>query len=226
MPTTFINLTADQFTNIRSITAEEIDWNFLTGTTARLNANSNHSRIPIINDSTIANPSYNYTPWRPSTTLKNLIEKFDKLILYQYPRNPPNYDPIPIEIQNIPSYHRIYLSPVHLSCSLGRSSDSNNYTTYRHLEGSIGLSKNIHALSLYSENNTILTEDSDTRPTDIVLPPFDLDPEIHNEDCHYERLMAGFISNPRDKVLPVSYSDPNLEALIFPDLFPLGGIDP
>jgi len=34
--------------------------------------------------------------------------------------------------------------------------------------------------------------------------------------------MAGFITNPEDKELPISYSDPNLEALIFPDLFPLG----
>ena len=66
-------------------------------------------------------------------------------------RDPPKYDSIPTEIQNVPPYHRIYLSPVHLSCSLGRSSNSNRYTTYRHLKGSIGLSKNIHALSLYSD---------------------------------------------------------------------------
>ena len=33
--------------------------------------------------------------------------------------NIPIPDPIPTEIQNIPFYHRIYLSPVHLSCSLG-----------------------------------------------------------------------------------------------------------
>ncbi|EXX55721.1 Pif1p [Rhizophagus irregularis DAOM 197198w] len=349
MPATFINLTADHFTNNGS---QEFDWTFLTGTTVRFNANSNHSRLPTINNTTLTSSfpvSYSsYAPWRPSRTLKNLMERFDNLILYQYPcipcsycakllhpveckwenydqsktyplehyrynypniklifhpksaptlriavcsscknphtrRNPPKYDPIPTEIQNIPSYHRIYLSPVHLSCSLGRSPNSNNYTTYRHLKGSIGMSKNIHALSLYSgtigailtsgqhnswyhpsldaaanwlrlnnpffrqyqhyynrvnhqgppiiiptatlsslENNVILPESSQIRPTNIVVPPFDLDPEIHNEDYHYDRLMAGVITNPEDKMLPISYSDPNLEALIFPDLFPLG----
>ena len=34
-------------------------------------------------------------------------------------------DPIPDEIQNVSLYHRIYLSPVHLSCSLGRVPNSN-----------------------------------------------------------------------------------------------------
>ena len=33
--------------------------------------------------------------------------------------NIPTPDPIPAEIQNVPLYHRIYLSPIHLSCSLG-----------------------------------------------------------------------------------------------------------
>src|SRR2546430_15799450 len=39
----------------------------------------------------------------------------------------------PDEIQNVPLYHRIYLSPIHLSCSLGRVSNSNAYTNYCHL---------------------------------------------------------------------------------------------
>lgn len=154
-------------------------------------------------------------------------------------------------------HHRVYLSPVHLSCSLGRTSGSNNYTTYRHLKGSIGLTKNIHALSLYSgtigailinnkqyswyhpsldaaanwlklnnpffkeyqhyynradnngqpiiiltamlsslENNTLLTQNPQICPTSVVIPPFDFDPEIHNEDYHYKRLMVGFITDP------------------------------
>ena len=73
-----------------------------------------------------------------------------------------------------------------------------------------------------SENNNIVLQNSHLHPTDIVIPPFDLDSEIHNEDYHYKRLMAGFITDPQDKALPISYSDPNLEALIFPDLFPFG----
>jgi DNA replication protein DnaC len=348
MPTTFINLSTDYITNNQLMINEGINQNFLTGTSNRLQANSNHSRNPVINNNTTTTSfiDSNHQPWRPSKSLENLIEKFNNLILYQYPcipcsyctrllypiecrwenynqnktypleecnypnitlifhpkntsilkiaicsscknshtrRNPPKYDPIPIEIQNVPLHHRIYLSPIHLSCSLGRTSGSNNYTTYRHLKGSIGLSKNIHALSLYSgtigailtdnqqyswyhpsldlaanwlkhnnpffkeyqhyynrancngppiiiptatlsssENNTTLIQNSPIHPTNIVVPPFDFDSEIHNEDYHYKRLMAGFITNSQDKNLPISYSDPNLEALIFPDLFPLG----
>ena len=59
-------------------------------------------------------------------------------------------DPIPDEIQNVSLYHRIYLSPVHLSCSLGRVPNSNAYTNYRHLTGTFTYSKNINALALYS----------------------------------------------------------------------------
>ena len=81
MPTTFINLTVDHVTNIRSIAGEEINWNFLTGTTARLNANPTHNRIPTINDTTMPNSSisHSYSPWRPSKSLKNLMERFDNL---------------------------------------------------------------------------------------------------------------------------------------------------
>ena len=65
MPATFINLTADHVTNIRSISGEEIDWNFLTGITARLNANSDHSRIPTVNNTIIVSNSvsHSYGPW-------------------------------------------------------------------------------------------------------------------------------------------------------------------
>jgi hypothetical protein len=34
--------------------------------------------------------------------------------------------------------------------------------------------------------------------------------------------MAVFISNPDEKQLPIFYNDKNLEALLFPDLFPTG----
>jgi len=64
--------------------------------------------------------------------------------------NIPIPDPIPDEIQNVSLYHRIYLSPIHLSCSLGRAPNSNAYTNYRHLTGTFNYSKNINALALYS----------------------------------------------------------------------------
>lgn len=191
--------------------------------------------------------------------------------------------PVPDEIQNIPLYHRIYLSPIHLSCSLGRTPNSNAYTNYRHLTGTFTYSKNINALALYSgtvgailnNNNsnswyhpsldnaatwlhnhnpyfkpyknlinrgtwdgppvifpTASSNDLppnqqpvfniNSRPSAVVLPPYDFDTEIHNEDYHYSRLMAGFLTDPNNKELPIPFYDKNIEPLLFPDLFPYG----
>ena len=201
-------------------------------------------------------------------------------------RHPPKINKVPIEIQRVPLYNRIYLSPVHLNCSLGRTPNSNYYTTYRHMQGSFGFSRNINAFALYTgtvgailsnskknswyhstlnnascwlrENNkyfqsythyynrrsildppiiiptaTVDEEILDNsynaktidpiRPQDIVISNEDFDPEIHNEDYHYKRLMAGFMtSDTNETQLPISFSDSSLKALIFPDLFPLG----
>ncbi|GES97445.1 Pif1-like helicase domain-containing protein [Rhizophagus clarus] len=190
-------------------------------------------------------------------------------------------DPIPDEIYNVPLYHRIYLSPIHLSCSLGRASNTNAYTNYRHLTGTFKYSKNINALALYSgtvgailDNNqpnswyhpslndaamwlrnnnpyfrpyqTVInrgtwngppiifptaslsnnsqnqTPNTNLRPSAVVLPPYDFDTEIHNEDFHYSRLMAGFLTDPNNKELPIPFYDKNIEPLLFPDLFPYG----
>jgi hypothetical protein len=51
-----------------------------------------------------------------------------------------------------------------------------------------------------------------------------MDPETHDEDFHYQRLMAGFVrpADPSSKAIPISIADNNLEALLFPDLFPDG----
>ena len=65
-------------------------------------------------------------------------------------QHPSKVDPIPNEIQNIPMYNRIYLSPVHLNCSLGHTPNSNPYITYRHIQGSFGYSRNINAFALYT----------------------------------------------------------------------------
>ena len=201
----------------------------------------------------------------------------------------PKVDPIPDEIQNVPMYNRIYLSPVHLNCSLGRTPNSNPYTTYRHIKGSFGYSRNINAFALYTgtirailsngkrnswyhpslinaskwlrENNkffqpyehyynrgttigppliiptaTIVESDEsshnyhitnsiirNTGSQDIVISGEDFDVEVHNEDYRYERLMAGFMTSDMNETqLPISFSDSSLEALIYPDLFPLG----
>ena len=155
-------------------------------------------------------------------------------------------DPVPNEIYNVPVYNRIYLSPIHLSCSLGRASNTNAYTNYHHLTGTFKYSKNINALALYSgtvgaildnnsnqpnswyhpslndaaiwlcnnnpyfkpyqtvinrgtwngppiifptaslsnnsQNQTHLLSNINSRPTAVILPPYDFDTEIHNED--------------------------------------------
>src|SRR4051812_5519333 len=56
---------------------------------------------------------------------------------------------------------------------------------------------------------------------DIVLSSTDFPTEIHNEDFHYTHLMAGFIKTPTT-TLPLAFDNPDLEPLIFPDLFPNG----
>jgi len=45
---------------------------------------------------------------------------------------------------------------------------------------------------------------------------------VHNEDSLYSRLAAGFLCSADGNNLPISISDPNLEPLLFPDLFPDG----
>ncbi|CAB5380972.1 unnamed protein product [Rhizophagus irregularis] len=130
---------------------EDLDNSLFSSSAIRQIANIDHSRVPAqssFSSSEITFRAY-FPPWRPSTKLCNLKTRFDKTILTQYPCVP-FPDPVPIEIQNVPLYHRIYLSPIHLSCSLGRTPNANAYTNYRHLTGTFTYSKNINALALYS----------------------------------------------------------------------------
>lgn len=63
----------------------------------------------------------------------------------------PFLHPVPIEIQNVPLKKRMYLSPVFMHCSLGRSSGSAAvYSEYRTLTGTMNFSKNMRSLTLYS----------------------------------------------------------------------------
>src|SRR5438128_9774715 len=69
-------------------------------------------------------------------------------------------------------------------------------------------------------------------PTDVRAPPFqerdlvvpndNFSTEIHDEDFHYTHLMAGFVKNSDEMTLPISFNNPELEPLLFPDLFPDG----
>ncbi|CAB4433508.1 unnamed protein product [Rhizophagus irregularis] len=58
---------------------------------------------------------------------------------------------------------------------------------------------------------------------DIILSSADFPTEVHNEDFHYTHLMAGFVHTPTT-TLPLSFDNPDLEPLIFPDLFPDGNV--
>ncbi|CAB4414016.1 unnamed protein product [Rhizophagus irregularis] len=69
--------------------------------------------------------------------------------------------------------------------------------------------------------------DDDSAPpylhNDIVVPTnVNFNVEIHNEDYHYTHLMAGFVKTSDNTLSPLAINDPNLEALLFPDLFPNG----
>ena len=57
-------------------------------------------------------------------------------------------------------------------------------------------------------------------PNDIVVPNVNFNVEIHDEDYHYTHLMAGFVKTSDNTLLPIAINDPNLEALLFPNLFP------
>ena len=187
---------------------------------------------------------------------------------------------IPNEIQSVPMRKRMYLSPVFIHCSLGRSSgQSAIYSEYRTLTGTMNFSKNMRSLILYSgmlgayledanssntawiddtliraadwlkQNNPFLKNyshlldlpgsqtanpfpsafhlpDDDSAPPhlpdDIVVPNVDFNVEIHDEDYHYSHLMAGFVKTPNNTLLPIALNNPDLEALLFPDLFPNG----
>ncbi|RHZ83522.1 hypothetical protein Glove_91g66 [Diversispora epigaea] len=73
-----------------------------------------------------------------------------------------------------------------------------------------------------SENNIRSITQTNLYPTDIIVPNTNFNSEIHNEDYRFSHLMAGYLIDNNDTTLPISFSDPNIEPLLFPDLFPLG----
>ncbi|CAG8783748.1 5986_t:CDS:1, partial [Gigaspora rosea] len=62
----------------------------------------------------------------------------------------PYLSSIPEEISSVPLYLRMYLSPVYLHCSLERTPNSNPYSEYRSLVGTMNYSQNMRAYALYS----------------------------------------------------------------------------
>ncbi|CAJ0651494.1 16011_t:CDS:2, partial [Entrophospora sp. SA101] len=164
---------------------------------------------------------------------------------------PPYLHPIPVEIQQIPLFKRKYLSLIYLHSSLGWTSNLGAYSEYWSIVGTFG--SLIAGANWLADNNPYLREyknalvtnssgsvsssptathlpDDETAPEfqsgDIIVPHQNFPSEIHNEDSHYSRLIAGFIknddSNDDSNSLPVSFDFDHLEALLFPDLFPDG----
>jgi hypothetical protein len=197
----------------------------------------------------------------------------------------PQLADIPQVIHNVPYHKRKYLSPIFLQSSLGRTVGGNPYTNYRHIVGTMGYSRNIRCLTLYSgmigaflqahrngevndnwydasllpaaqwlrDNNPYLVSYASildryvdtnnlshmTEPVwpfaehaaensppvnygDVIVPNYDFPEEVHNEDAHYSRLMVGFLQMQNHNNVPISFAHPDLETLLFPDLFPDG----
>ena len=52
------------------------------------------------------------------------------------------------------------------------------------------------------------------------MPSYIFPDEVHNEDAHYSRLAIGFLQSSNEHQIPLRFTDPELEAKLFPDLFP------
>ncbi|CAG8661685.1 22150_t:CDS:2 [Gigaspora margarita] len=130
-----------------------------TDSTNSISSNNNDSQISswIIHDPLVTYPLQQYIPgvllfFNPNVnqitepriptckSCKNPTTRF----LFSY------LSPIPEEIISVPLHKRKHLSPVYLHCSLGRTPNSNPYTEYRSLTGTMGYSRNIRAQTLYS----------------------------------------------------------------------------
>ncbi|CAG8618617.1 19235_t:CDS:2 [Cetraspora pellucida] len=176
-------------------------------------------------------------------------------------RNASTLAPIPDALSNVSMFHHHWLSPIHLSCSLGRAENANHFTHYRHLSSAFGLLKNLHALQIYARTLGAILDSTPNNnwfhpsllhaaawlkinnqffkqfdqmfssitfmhppnvfPTvqlindenalssntqlpchpDIVVPPYDFDPEIHDEDFYYSRQLAGFMRDSNNDMM-------------------------
>ena len=75
------------------------------------------------------------------------------------------------------------------------------------------------ATHVSDSNNEFITP---VNPSDIVVPSYVFPDEVHNEDAHYSRLAIGFFQGEDERQIPLCFNDPELEAILFPDLFPDG----
>src|SRR5207248_1031100 len=110
---------------------------------------------------------------------------------------PPYLYPIPSEIQAIPLAKRKYLSPIYLHSSLGRTPGVNPFNEYRNIVGTMSYSKNIRSFTLYSGMLGAFLELNENSNTE-------------NRGFHPTLINgSNWLKN----------NNPNLKAVIFPDLF-------
>src|SRR5689334_7609307 len=80
---------------------------------------------------------------------------------------------------------------------------------------------NIFLIAQLIDNENILFTNTLLRCfLNIVILLYDFNLEIHNKDFYYSRLLAGFLKDPNNMELLILYNNPNLETILFPDLFP------
>jgi hypothetical protein len=103
------------------------------------------------------------------------------------------------------------------------------FYSLRHSSININYNKYVPTINILIQYGPFPTDchaSSDTRAPpfqerEIVVPFTDFPAEIHNEDFHYTHLMAGFVRTSNTS-LPLTFNDPHLEPLMFPDIFPDG----
>jgi hypothetical protein len=216
------------------------------------NPNPPNNRIPIC-DACYKNPSRNFPPYLypippeidniPLSKRKYLSPIFLHSSLGRTP-DMNNYTTYRSFIGTM-GYSKNYRSLALYSGTLGAfleesqsSHNQNHWLDTSLINGAAWLSNNNPYIANYS--NLLTTQsniqtfptathipDDDNAPSfrfgDIVVPHLNFPNDVHNEDAHYTRLMAGFFRNDDDtNSIPISLNHPDLEALLFPDLFPDG----
>jgi len=102
---------------------------------------------------------------------------------------------------------------------------NNPYLSVYHSMASHLLAHNSQTFPTIWPQATHISENEFVSPvhlSHIVVPSYVLPDEIHNEDAHYSRLAIGFLRDENERQIPLRFNDPELEAILFPDLFPGG----
>ncbi|CAG8684929.1 13359_t:CDS:2, partial [Dentiscutata heterogama] len=146
---------------------------------------SNNSDNPTI--SSLSNPLNNdpqtRTYWRPSNELQNLYDRFQNNILKQWPR-----------IACV--YCGTLLYPEKASWIIYNPSIT--YPLQQRKPGvSLSFNPNVNLITDFrvptSQHSQTNNEIPPVNSHEIIVPNYDFPDEIHNEDFHYTRLMAGFV---------------------------------